>query len=151
MGKNVSAAIRAYTAGFIDADGAIMATIERHNEARYNFRVRVTVKITQGNKVVLDWFESVYGFGRVVPNRSAYDWLIRGRNDTAKILKLTKPYLRTKSEQAQLALEILSTRPDSESDLIRIAQMADSLSKLNVRSKNRRTNYTAMIQEICLP
>jgi len=41
---------RAYLAGFFDADGAIMASIERHAEKRYGFRVRLLIKIAQKNR-----------------------------------------------------------------------------------------------------
>lgn len=45
VGKDASEVDWAYTAGFLDGDGAIMATIERHPEKRFGFRVRVCVKI----------------------------------------------------------------------------------------------------------
>ena len=35
VGKEYSEAKRAYLAGFLDADGAIMATIERHQEKKF--------------------------------------------------------------------------------------------------------------------
>ena len=47
MGRILSEADRAYLAGLIDADGAIMASIEKHREKKFGFRVRVTLKITQ--------------------------------------------------------------------------------------------------------
>jgi hypothetical protein len=97
--------------------------------------------------MVLDWFQSIYGFGRVVSNRTAYDWLIRGRKDTDRILKLSEPYLRVKTKQARLARQILVSKVNSKNELVNVALMADTLSKLNVRSKNRRSNYAAMIQE----
>ena len=51
MGQDISEVILSYTAGFLDADGAIMATIERHKEKLYGFRVRVIVKITQRDSI----------------------------------------------------------------------------------------------------
>jgi len=44
---------RAYLAGFIDGDGCIMATIERHSEKKFRFRVRVELKITQKESKLL--------------------------------------------------------------------------------------------------
>ena len=36
VGKNYSEVELAYASGFIDADGAIMACIEKHNEKRFD-------------------------------------------------------------------------------------------------------------------
>ena len=47
VGKASIEVKRAYLAGLIDGDGCIMATIERHREMRFGFRVRVELKITQ--------------------------------------------------------------------------------------------------------
>lgn len=49
MGKKCSEVERAYLAGFLGADGVIMALIEKHSEKHFKFRVRVrvVVKITQ--------------------------------------------------------------------------------------------------------
>ena len=47
VGKISNEAGRAYLAGLIDGDGAIMATIEKHSEKKIGFRVRLEIKITQ--------------------------------------------------------------------------------------------------------
>ena len=46
-----------------------------------------------------------------------------------------------------IAIKILNGKINKFADLLKIARLADSLSRLNVRSKNRRKNFTAMIQE----
>lgn len=61
VGKDVSEALKSYIAGFLDADGAIMAPIERHNEKKFKLRVRVIVSISQRNQEVLNMFRDNLG------------------------------------------------------------------------------------------
>jgi hypothetical protein len=151
VGKESSAAMRAYLAGFLDADGAIMASIEKHSEKKFGFTVRVIVKITQKDRQVLDWFVDEFQFGKVVPNRTTFDWILKDQNKINDLLMLIKPYLRVKRVQADLAMEIIQKTIVDKSDLVSVAQVADALARLNVRSANRRKNYVLMIQEGCLP
>ena len=73
VGKILSAVDRAYAAGFLDADGAIMASIERHHEKKFGFRVRVIIKVTQRDRKILDWFLKKFKNGSIQKNRRAYD------------------------------------------------------------------------------
>ena len=41
VGKTIPEVNKAYLAGFLDGDGAIMALLERHPAKRFGFRVRV--------------------------------------------------------------------------------------------------------------
>jgi len=147
VGKNYSEAERAYLAGFIDADGAIMATIEHHKEKRFRFRVRVILKITQCNKSSLDWFIQTFKVGAIRKNRTAYDWLIRNQKDVNYLLNLIEPFSKTKARQVDIAKTILAKSVNKKEDLLKIARSADALSKFNVRSKGRRKNHATMIQE----
>jgi len=147
VGKNVSKVERAYTAGFLDADGSIMATIEKHQEKRFGFRIRITVKITQKNKKTLEWFKNKYKVGYIRNDRSVSDWLIRDQKIIKYFLKCLLIYLKTKRKQAEIALDILDVEIKKSKDVLRAARLADSLSQFNVRSKNRRRNFTSIIQE----
>ena len=151
MGKESSEVIRAYLAGFLDADGAIMATIEKHLEKKYGFRVRVIVKITQKDRLILDWMVNEFQVGHVVPNRTTFDWLVKQQKACFDLLQLVAPYVQVKKRQIKYALEILSKTVTSSKDLLEQAQIADALSRLNVRSENRRKNYAITVQEGCLP
>ena len=151
MGKLLSEVDRAYLSGFLDGDGAIMALIERHKEKRFGFRVRVELKITQCHQSDVVWLVELTGVGRIVKNLNTYEWIVRTQREIAVLLRQLQPYVRVKREQIVLALQILDRPIRSRLDLIDIAQLADALSKLNVRSKCRRRNYAAMIQESMLP
>ncbi|MBI5045925.1 MAG: LAGLIDADG family homing endonuclease [Candidatus Niyogibacteria bacterium] len=146
VGKIYIEADRAYLAGLIDGEGAIMATIERHSEKKFGWRVRVEVKITQKEAVILRFLCRKYHVGKVNVNRTAYDWMVRDQQDVRMILDLISPYSLAKKRQIQLAMKILNIRVESKAKLVFVARLADTLSGHNVRSKNRRKNYATMIK-----
>ena len=151
VGKESSEVNRAYLAGFLDADGAIMACIEKHSEKKYGFRVRVVVKITQKERRILDWIRNECQIGTVVRNRTTHDWIVKDQKLVLEVLKYVDPYLQVKKSQARYAMEILNTSIENRSDLLAVAKLADALSRLNVRSENRRKNTAVTVQEGCLP
>ena len=151
VGKQYTEAQRAYLAGFLDADGAIMATIERHHEKAFGARVRVTVKITQRDRAILDWFQRTFLVGLVRQNRTTFDWLVRNQQDARQLVILVLPYLRVKQRQAKQVIAIIDRPIRSKADLLAAARQADALSKLNVRSQGRRRNSAGMIEVNCSP
>ena len=146
VGKIYIEVDRAYLAGLIDGDGAIMAAIERHSEKKFGWRVRIEIKITQKEATILRFLCRKYRVGKVRANRTTYDWLIRNQQDASRILGLISPYSLTKKRQIQMALKILSIRIEKKAHLVSVARLADALSKHNVRSKDRRRNYATMIK-----
>ncbi|MFA5764139.1 MAG: LAGLIDADG family homing endonuclease [Candidatus Paceibacterota bacterium] len=147
VGKNYSEVELAYASGFIDADGAIMACIETHNEKKFGFRVRVVLKVSQKEIMIIKWFLDTFKLGNIRKNRTIYDWQIQDQKDCLKMLKIFSPYLMVKKRQANIAINILETSINTKKDLIHVASLADTLSRFNVRSKNRRKNFATMIQE----
>jgi hypothetical protein len=145
VGKQYSEADRAYLAGFLDADGAIMALIEKHSEKKFGHRVRICLKVTQRDRDVLDWLMNTFQVGYIRKNRSVFDWEIKGQEDSARILDIVCPYIRAKKRQSIIAKKILAIDIQSKKNLLRKARLADSLSRFNVRSKNRRRNFASMI------
>ena len=136
----------AYLAGLIDGDGCIMATIERHSEKKFGFRVRIEVKITQKESDLLKLLCSFYRIGKIRKNRTTFDWIIRDKNHVSGILNLIQPYTKAKVRQVEYARQILSLSDISKVKLLKMARLADTLSKFNVRSRNRRQNYASMIK-----
>lgn len=147
VGKKFSAAERAYFAGFLDADGAIMAIIEKHQEKKFGWRIRINIKITQRDRKVLDWFLHRFRVGYIRKNRTVFDWEIKDQKACIYLLRILIPYLKAKNMQACIARDILKVRICSRRDMLHVARMADALSRFNVRSKNRRKNFASMIQE----
>jgi len=149
--KILSEANRAYLAGLIDGDGAIMACIEKHDEKKFGFRVRLYLKISQNDKKILNWCQSITQLGGIRINRTEYEWRIRDQKTVKSLLLKLLPYLKVKRKQAELAIKILESKINKFSDLLKIAQLADALSQLNIRSEGRRKNFATMIQENISP
>jgi len=147
VGKRCSEVDCAYLAGLIDGDGAIMAIIEPHSEKKFRFRVRIELKVTQKYRKDLVCMTEILGCGKIRTNRTTCDWVTRDQSEILRILSYIRPHSRMKQQQIDLARKIIETPIREFRDLKRVAQLADALSKFNVRSKNRRRNYAAMIQE----
>jgi LAGLIDADG endonuclease len=157
VGKPFSEVERAYLAGLLDGDGAIMALIERHSQKRFGFRVRLEVNVTQLHRDDVAWLPEQTGVGYIRQNLRTYQylrtyqWVIRDQKAIAWLLEMVAPYTRCKARQVQLARQILLHSVATKEDLLEMARLADALSAFNVRSKLRRKNYAAMIQESVLP
>jgi hypothetical protein len=149
VGRVFSEAYCSYLAGFFDADGAIMACIEKHHEKKFGFRVRLIIKIAQKNRCFLETIQAELKCGYVRLNRNVYEYDIKNQEDVLSFIDLVFPYVRLKKVQLQLAREIACKLKGMTTfqHLLEIAQLADTLSSFNVRSKNRRKNYVAKIQE----
>lgn len=147
VGKGCSEVDKAYIAGLFDCDGAIMATIESHREKKFGFRVRVILKVTQKKTEILEYICATLGVGKIQKNRTTFDWVLKDQQTCKEVLKIVTRYIKGKSSQVRLALEILSTPILSKEDLLHVALLADTLSGFNVRSFGRRKNYALKIQE----
>lgn len=146
VGKECAEVDRAYLAGLIDGDGAIMAIIEPHSEKKFRFRVRIELKVTQKHAKDLACMIDLLECGKVRKNRTTHDWITRDQKEIARILSMIAPYSRSKHRQIEIAIKIAQMCIETPQDLLRAAQLADTLSRFNVRSKNRRKNHVAMIQ-----
>lgn len=151
MGKPLTEVERAYLAGLVDGDGAIMALIERHSEKRFGFRVRLEINVTQFHRDDVAWPPVQTGVGYIRHNLRTYQWVVRDQKAIAWLLEMIAPYTRSKVRQVELARQILARPINVKQDLVDIARLADALSAFNVRSRLRRKNYAAMIQESVLP
>jgi hypothetical protein len=147
VGKTLSEVNRAYLAGLVDGDGAIMACIERHPEKKFRFRVRINIKISQNEDRILRWCKRITGFGHIRHNRTQYEWVSCDQKEIRKFLIFLLPYLKVKKSQAKLAIRILDAEVKTLANLIKIARLADALAKFNARSIGRRRNFVKMIKE----
>jgi len=151
VGKSLSEVERAYLAGLLDGDGAIMALIEKHSGKRFRFRVRLEINATQSHREDVAWLPVQTGVGYIRRNLRTYQWIVRDQQAVRWLLDVIAPYTRSKKNQVALAIRILKQKVASKEDLLELARLADTLSKFNVRSKQRRKNSAAMIQESWLP
>ena len=123
-----------------------MALLERHPSKRFGCRVRVWVKLTQQRRQDLEWIRDSFSFGTIRQNRNCSEWLVKDQSDAEWLLREIAPFVRVKARQIELALQILNRRIDTIDDLRQVAEWADALSLLNVRSRGRRQNTATMIQ-----
>ena len=83
--------------------------------------------------------------GYIRQNKTTYDWIIKDQQQILKFVELIYPLLIVKKKQAILAKKILEKKVKSFSDLKNVAKLADKLASLNVRSKNRRKNFSSIV------
>lgn len=95
----------AYLAGIVDGEGCIR--VARHSTYPHRFNCILTV--TNTNPVLMDWLKQTFG-GNISthqPSNSnhkiSYVWTISGSN-SVKLVKIVKPFLKLKVEQASLLL-----------------------------------------------
>ena len=152
MRKILSEVNKAYISGLLDGDGAIMACIEKHAEKKFGFRIRICIKISQNNFKILNWCKFVTGFGNIRHVKGEeYEWIIRNQEDAKFMLEWLVSFSKIKNKQAKLALKILNTEIKTIKSLMKNAKLADTLSRLNVRSQGRRKNFMTMIQDSISP
>ena len=123
-----------------------MALIERHRAKRFGWRVRVWVKATQLRHSDVAWLREELGIGQVQAGHRCWEWLVKDQSQARWLLQAIQPFARVKAQRIEVALRILEHRTDSLDDVQEIAQWADTLAALNVRSRGRRQNTAAMIQ-----
>ena len=145
VGKILSKVERAYLAGLIDGDGAIMACLERHQEKKVGFRVRLNVKLTFSRRSDADGIHKLLGVGYVRQNKRSYDWETKDQMIIVAVIMALMPYFRLKKKQANIALQIAKISVRSSYDLKRAAKLADQLASFNLRSSSRRRNYASLI------
>ena len=117
VGKKYSEVERAYLAGLIDGDGAIMALIEPHNEKKFRFRVRIELKVTQKFRKDILFIPRSLGIGKIRSNRTTHDWITRDQKEILKILLLIKPFSKIKIKQIRIAIRIIKTNIKTLKDL----------------------------------
>jgi hypothetical protein len=145
LGDNLTLA---YISGFLDGDGAICANIEKHPGKKYGLRVRVSLDFYQhkDNLSLLKYIRNYFGEGYLGKSiRDTCKLSIRNQSSLKLILPLIHEHTHIKKKQIEIALKILNMSMGQKKDLVKMAKLADKLSRLNIRSKNRRKNFSSII------
>jgi LAGLIDADG endonuclease len=131
-----------YLAGFIDADGSIMAQIVSRNDYVLKYQIRVSVTCIQKMSQIhhLKHFQYEIGKGTTRDRGDGIgEFAIVGHKNVYAFLKQIIPYLRIKNKQANLVLRICEqldlTKRNAER-FLELSELADQISALN-DSKNR--------------
>jgi hypothetical protein len=131
-----------YLAGFIDADGSIMAQIVSRKDYVLRFQIRVSVTCVQKMNRIhhLTNFQSEIGKGTIRDRGDGIgEFAIVGHKNVSAFLKQIVPYLRNKKKQANLVIRICEqldlTKKDPQK-FLELCVLADQVAALN-DSKNR--------------
>jgi hypothetical protein len=139
----------AYVAGLFDGEGYIHYSYvprrhwRAHDKLRFFRTSAVHMTVTNKYRPVLDYLKLAFGGGVYVSNkkRTIYKWKI-GNKGTFRILSQLKPYLKVKSDPANLLLknQALITKIGRRTPAER-AQLLDLYKKMQAYTK-RDASYT---------
>ena len=138
----------AYLAGFVDADGSILAQIVRRKDYVLKFQIRVSVLCIQKMSHIhhLRKFKSEIGKGTSRDRGDGIaEFAIVGHKNVSAFLKQILPYLRTKQKQGNLVIRICEQLDQTKNDpqkFLHLCELADRVAKLNDSKKRINTVQT---------
>jgi hypothetical protein len=98
----IPSTVKAYIAGFLDADGCITFQLVRRKDYRYGFQVRACIVFYQKAlyQKHLEWLKSLFSVGYVrVRSDGMSEYTIVGLGSVMQVLELLKPYVRVKNHR----------------------------------------------------
>lgn len=143
-----------YLAGFIDADGSLIAQIVSREDYNLKFQIRVSVLCIQKTNRIhhLKDFQSEIGTGTVRDRGDGIAELaIIGHKNVFELLQQIRPYLRNKKKQANLILRIceqLNQIKNNPQKFLELCELADHVAVLN--DSKTRTNITETVKKVFL-
>ena len=130
----------AYIAGFLDGDGSIFFQIIPRKDYKQKFQIRTSIAFYQKTEYVwiLDWLKEMFGVGYIRHRKTGIsDYTIVETKEVKRILLLLQPYVKLKSKQVNLGLEIISKidNKKSDEDFLEICKLVDKFKELNYSKK----------------
>jgi hypothetical protein len=130
----------------------MLQLIYRHDYV-FGYQIRASIVFYQktSGTYFLEWLKKKLKFGYIRQrNDGMCEYTIVGVEYVTKVLKLLKPYLRLKSKQVTLALEVLKQMPGrgikiTPEKLLRLSKKVDGFTYLNY--SKRRTNTSSKVEE----
>lgn len=140
ISSHLSETEKAYIAGFLDGDGSIIGSIERHKEKKYGYRVRVIMKFSQhtDNIYLLKFLKEKIDEGNILKGDKVSELVIKSQTAIKNLLVDLQPYSILKQSQIKNALSLLNLKTSNRKSLIRSAKLANQISKHNLKSKSRK-------------
>lgn len=136
-GKVLTPLQLSYIAGFLDADGSVLAQIVQRQGYTYHYQIRFTVSFVQKTKRkhFLMQLQKEIGIGTLRDRNDGISELaIVGWQSVASLLYKLQPVLRIKLKQANLVLKIIEQLPltkKSPQKLLELCYLADQVAALN--------------------
>lgn len=137
-----------YLAGFLDADGSILAQIVARKDYVYRFQIRVSVTYIQKMSRIhcLQKFKDEIGAGIVRDRKDGIaECSIVGHTNVLRFLKQVAPYLRNKQKQAHIVMQIceqLHLTLNHPQRFLTLCSLADDVAKENDSKKRVNTRET---------
>jgi hypothetical protein len=141
-----------YLAGFIDADGSILAQIVSREDYVLKFQIRVSVLCIQKRNRMhhLKDFQSEIGKGSIRDRGDGIaEFAIVGHKNVSELLQQIQPYLRNKKKQANCILRIceqLNQIKNNPQKFLELCVLADHVAALN--DSRNRTNTTETVKKV---
>lgn len=139
--KSLSEIQLAYIAGFLDGDGCVNAQLVQRKDYRLKFQIRVSITFYQRTEKY--WFllqlQKQVGCGTCRKrNDGISEYTIVGKQSVEPLLQQLHPYLRLKTAQATLVLQICRqlAKKQEIDQFLQLCEQVDKLQSLNY-SKNR--------------
>lgn len=139
--KTLSIEQASYLAGFIDADGCILAQIVSRKDYVLKFQIRVSVTCIQSICYAhhLKNFQSEIGKGTFRDRSDGIgEFSIVGHKNVFAFLKQITPYLRIKKKQANLVIRIceqLDLTKKNPQKFLELCYLTDQIGALNGSKK----------------
>nr|QUO99302.1 putative site-specific DNA endonuclease [Oedogonium dentireticulatum]QUO99330.1 putative site-specific DNA endonuclease [Oedogonium dentireticulatum] len=150
--KTLSVEQASYFAGFIDADGSVIAQIVRRKDYVFKFQIRVSVTCIQKMSQIhhLKEFQNEIGKGTVRDRGDGIgEYAVVGHKNVSAFLKQITPYLRNKKKQANLVIRICEQLDLTKTDpkrFLELCDLVDRVSELNYSSG--RINTAQQVREV---
>ena len=141
----------AYLAGFLDADGSIMAQIVSRPDYIFKYQIRLSISFIQKTKRkhFLIKIQNEIKKGNLRDRGDGISELtLIGWQDVKWILLQMKPFLRIKEKQANLVLKIIEQLPltkTSPDNFLKICELANQVANLN--DSKGRTIITQVVRQ----
>lgn len=136
-----------YLAGFVDADGSIIAQLVANKDYKYKHQLRITLQVTQLNKRrwFLEELKKQIGAGTIRDRNTVSDYILVEIKPLCNLLKQLQPFLKLKKKQANLVLKIIEQLPsarDSQDKFLELCELVDQIAALNDTKKRKHTTET---------
>ena len=144
---------KAYIAGFLDGDGCIMLQLVYRHDYVLGYQIRASIVFYQKQQYrqFLEWLKEELEYGYIRNrNDGMSEYTIVGIEAVTNILKMLKPYLKLKQQQANIALIVLGRMPGSGRKmtaklLMALANEVDKFLEMNYSKK--RTNTSQVVKK----
>jgi len=145
----------AYTAGFLDGDGSILAQIVKGSAYRYKHRIRISVVFYQKKRHhwLLIWLKSKLRVGNIrIKKDGMAEFVVLGNEPVRRFLVLLEPFLKIKKPLCKLVLNIIEDiqKIDSEASFIEVCRLVDKTAEYTYSKKRMITSLTVQ-ESIKLP